>query len=97
MIDEMYFSSGEGRSEPVPIQLPEGRSGLGLVAEKRKRQDQVAAMRQQMLAKRKKNMEYQQRDFRSYHSNKHAEKQLETDLAKSQRVCEQLDMEQVAF
>ena len=88
---------GQGRSEPIPIQLKTGRSGVGHETENnRKHASQVSAYLKRQTHKKivdqKLSMDYRKR-LKVSHQNY----QLEKDLSISQRICEQLDSEQVIF
>lgn len=83
--------TGTGRAEPVPINLRSGRGGLGEDTERKRKQEEMAAWRASMREKRmRKEAEYQ-KDYRLQKSKMMAGREAESDLYKSQRVCEQLD------
>ncbi|KAK3085012.1 hypothetical protein FSP39_022853 [Pinctada imbricata] len=86
---------GEGRSEPVPIEIRAGRSGLGRDSELKRRAESVNAARQDALKKRLK-LDSQRKDkFLQRMSEKYTGQQTDRDLVKSQKVCLQLDQQQV--
>ena len=86
---------GTGRIEPVPITFRTGRGGLGEETERKRRQQEVTSMRVVMIQKRQKREATFRSDYRAERSKMMHERQAESDLYKSQRVCEQLDEEQV--
>ena len=92
----MYFViSGQGRSEPVPIEVKAGRSGLGHETELFRKRSAAAAARTFSLQKRQKIEENHRTNFRERQRNAFSEKRAERDLYKSQKVCEQLDSQKV--
>ncbi|XP_069116546.1 G patch domain-containing protein 11-like [Argopecten irradians] len=82
---------GEGRSEPVPIELKAGRGGLGRETEAKRKKAQEVAFRAMVSHKKQKLELRQKQHFMSHLSNRFSEQQAERDLYKSQKVCEQLD------
>ncbi|GAB1599848.1 G patch domain-containing protein 11-like isoform X1 [Argonauta hians] len=78
---------GQGRSEPVPITIKGNREGLGL-ASKRKEQSAEINKYQQMMKQKRQKM---QGNFMQRMSDKFSVKEVEKDLEKSQRVCDELD------
>jgi hypothetical protein len=80
-----------GRTEPVPLDVKTGRSGLGEVSERKRRMEEQKAMRAKMAQKRQKHENEWKQNVRA----KVVNRELERDLAQSQKVCEQLDSEQV--
>ncbi|XP_060081576.1 G patch domain-containing protein 11-like [Ylistrum balloti] len=82
---------GEGRSEPVPIELKDGRGGLGRDTQVKRKQAEAVAFRAMISHKRQKMELRQKQHFMSHMSNRFSEQQAERDLYKSQKVCEQLD------
>ncbi|KDR11345.1 Coiled-coil domain-containing protein 75, partial [Zootermopsis nevadensis] len=81
--------SGTGYVEPVRIVLKSDRSGLGRDAELKEIAAQKLAIRKRLMHKREKATDTQ--DYRARITRKAAERQIEGDLRKSQRVCEELD------
>ena len=82
---------GQGRSEPVPIELKDGRGGLGKASEMKRKQEDMDRMRLAMRAKRAKHEKHSQQDFRSRIANQYQDRRAESDLHNSQKVCAQLD------
>ena len=89
------FFSGEGRSEPVPIEIRAGRSGLGRDTELKRRADSYSAARAEALKKRQKMETERKRTFVARMSERFGDQQIGNDLYKSQKVCFQLDQQQV--
>ena len=89
------YNLGTGRAEPIPIEVKTGRTGVGHETEKiRKRASQVAMSASRM--KYNKIMEkHHNQQYREQLRSKHQQQEIERDLFNSQRVCEQLDVEQV--
>jgi len=94
MLEKMGFKKGmnlgkkgDGRSEPVPIELKSGRTGLGLEAHRKRKQDQ-AVIAQAWRAKQRQKMEA---TFRERLTGRNIDKQFEKDLYKSQKACQHLD------
>lgn len=81
--------SGTGCVEPVPIALKSNRSGLGREAALKEIAAEKLAIRNRLARQREKTSDT--RDYRARLARKAAERQIEGDLRKSQRVCEQLD------
>jgi len=83
--------SGEGRVEPIPISIKTGRTGLGKEAAAKEKQE----MQQKLFAIRNEQQEkishLQRNDFRNRMRDKFAEKKIQIDLYKCQKVCHQLD------
>ena len=90
-----FYRSGEGRSEPVPIEVKAGRSGLGHDTELYRKRTAASAARVLTVQKRQKLEENRRQDFRERQRTTFAEKRAERDLYKSQKVCEQLDAQKV--
>lgn len=82
---------GQGRAEPVSINVKNNREGLGMESERKQRQEEMSQMRAKMMHKRQKVYHQQQSGFQQRMSEKFTEREFETDLAKSQRVCDELD------
>jgi hypothetical protein len=85
--------SGTGCVEPVPIALKSDRSGLGRDAALKQIAAEKLAIRNRLARQREKATDTQ--DYRARLARKAAERQIEGDLRKSQRVCEQLDTSKV--
>ncbi|XP_059154910.1 G patch domain-containing protein 11-like [Physella acuta] len=85
---------GNGRVEPVPIELKTNRSGLGRDSEMKRKATEMNNMRAAMLAKRQKAVEKQKETFVGRMSERFSEKHVERDLRTAQRACLQLDQEQ---
>ncbi|XP_029642886.1 G patch domain-containing protein 11 isoform X3 [Octopus sinensis] len=78
---------GQGRSEPVPIKVKCDREGLGLAT---KRKEQLAEINKfQEMVKRK--HQKLQGNFMQRMSDKFSVKEIEKDLEKCQKVCDELD------
>lgn len=84
---------GEGRKEPVGINVKTGRGGLGAEADRKRRKEQWTTMRASRLIKRQKMESNLKRDFQQRMSSKFTDGKAERDVIKSQKVCEQLDSE----
>lgn len=78
--------SGMGCVEPVPIALKSDRSGLGREAALK----EIAAEKLAIMARQRARAVNTQ-DYRARLARKAVERQIEGDLRKSQRICEQLD------
>jgi len=82
---------GQGRAEPIPLDLKFGRKGLG-TEEEEKRKVQKRHMALMMRAKQKQASEQLLKgDFVDRRRKKENEYQIRKDFAKSQKCCEQLD------
>lgn len=85
--------SGEGIVEPIPLNIKTGRSGLGHEEfKKRKAEEKLENYRQKLHMKKQAN-EQAADQFRVRFKNKQEERKMEGDLRKSQRACQQLDMQ----
>nr|XP_013799373.1 PREDICTED: G patch domain-containing protein 11 isoform X2 [Apteryx mantelli mantelli] len=83
----------EGIVEPIPLSIKTGRSGLGHEEfKKRKAEEKLENYRQKLHMKKKAN-EQAADQFRIRFKNKQEEHKMEGDLRKSQRACQQLDMQ----
>lgn len=82
---------GQGRSEPVPVEIKLGRGGLGRDTEVKRKQEHRIEMSRNRAFKRQKMETKHKQDFMHRQNTKFAEKNVEKDLYKSQKVCEQLD------
>lgn len=87
--------SGEGRSEPVPLEIKSDRGGLGRDSERKRKAEQIQNFRSLLMQKKRKHEETLREDFRTRMTGKKKEQEVERDLHKSQNVCLQLDSEQV--
>lgn len=87
---------GEGRTEPVGIELKSNRSGLGQEAEKRKRDEQRRLDTERRYEKRIKAAQALQNSYRDTKISEQKQRRLEKHLRESQKVCEQLDTSHVS-
>lgn len=82
---------GAGRVEPVPLNIKTDRGGIGMEeVKKRKADEELQNYRRKVQMKHqveKKSLE----DFRVRMRTEREERQIQGDLRKSQRACEQLD------
>ncbi|XP_030627833.1 G patch domain-containing protein 11 isoform X1 [Chanos chanos] len=82
---------GAGRVEPIPLNIKTDRGGIGMEeAKKRKAEEELEHYRQKVQMKHqaeKRSLE----DFRTRKRTEREERQIEGDMRKSQRACEQLD------
>lgn len=76
----------DARKEPIPVSIKEGRSGIGLESEK-KRKNQAIWDEAQRAAKRAKE---QEGDFLEERRQQQKEKQMERDFDNAQRTAERL-------
>lgn len=88
---------GEGRLEPVGIELKSNRSGLGKEAEKRRHEEQKRIETERRYEKRIKAAQALQSSYRSSKISEQRQKRLEKHLRDSQKVCEQLDTSNVSI
>uniref|UniRef100_A0A4W3GEY8 G patch domain-containing protein 11 n=1 Tax=Callorhinchus milii TaxID=7868 RepID=A0A4W3GEY8_CALMI len=83
--------TGKGIVEPIPLQIKTGRAGIGHEeAEKRRAEERMEYSRRRFQVKK----EFEEQRFSQYRQQikkKQEQLQLEGDLRKSQRACEQLD------
>ncbi|NWU99895.1 GPT11 protein, partial [Upupa epops] len=85
--------SGEGIVEPIPLNIKTGRSGLGHdELKKRKAEEKLENYRQKLHMKKEVN-EQAADQFRVRFKIKQEERKMEGDLQRSQRACQQLDMQ----
>lgn len=89
------FTVGEGRLEPVGIELKANRGGLGQEAERRKRQAQREKFLEQQHVKKMKMARAMQDSYRDTKISEQRQRRMQKYLGQSQRVCEQLDHNQV--
>jgi len=90
-----YVLLGQGRLEPIGIELKSNRGGLGKEAEEKKRK---AERQHQLEVQHKKRLRQAleiQKTFRQTKVSEQRVKQLEKFLRQSQKVCEQLDSQKV--
>ncbi|GAA54724.1 coiled-coil domain-containing protein 75 [Clonorchis sinensis] len=78
--------NAEGRSEPVPIEIPDGRGGLGLASAMKERLHAVREKRRLML-------KAEQEQFRTFMAEKFKQCRVRNQLVAIRSVCYQLDME----
>lgn len=83
--------AGAGRVEPIPVNIKTDRGGIGLEeVKKRKAEEKLENFRRKIQVKQqveKQDLE----NFRLRMRTEKEERQIEADLWKSQRACEQLD------
>ncbi|VDD75237.1 unnamed protein product [Mesocestoides corti] len=82
--------NSEGRSEPVPISVIDGRKGLGLHNIKEKRDEAFAAARQQRDLK----ISAFQSDFRASMASRFYMERVQRQLTAARSICKQLDLAQ---
>ncbi|CAB3989148.1 G patch domain-containing 11 [Paramuricea clavata] len=82
---------GEGRKEPIPLSIKEGRGGLGQESELKRKQEMQQKYLQVAREKRVKLEAKQQEQFREKQKEIFSNKQVDKDLFQSQKACEQLD------
>lgn len=87
----LNFIEGNGKLEPVPIEIKSDRVGLGEKTERKRKELEQRAMRAVMAQKRRKHESEWRQNVRA----RFADRETEKDLAQSQKVCEQLDSENV--
>ncbi|KAH9284871.1 G patch domain-containing protein 11 [Echinococcus granulosus] len=80
----------EGRSEPIPIEIIDGRKGLGLHNIEKKRSEAIAAAREQQDMK----MSAFQSDFRASMASRFRMERAQRQLMAARSICQQLDMAQ---
>lgn len=98
MLAKMGFKKGmglgkkeQGISNPIPLDIKEGRKGLGKESEEARRKKQRIEAHL-IMAKRRKLMEENLKgDFKSRVTDRINERQIATDLYKSQKACQHLD------
>lgn len=84
-------AKSDGRSEPVPITVKAGRTGLGRDSALKEAQVRKQRMHAIVKEKRVKVEKVQHKQFRERMRDKFNYKQVEQDLYKSQKVCLHLD------
>lgn len=83
--------AGVGRTEPIPVEVKTGRGGLGRDTEEKRKKEEKTQMYRHWSAKRQK-METEHKNMFMRHMNEKVKRRnVERDLYKSQKVCEQLD------
>ena len=91
----MCLISGTGRIEPVPVELKTGRGGLGRESDqKRKKEERIQTNRNNFVKRQRRDMERKEK-FMKRMNERFAIRNVERDLYKSQKVCEQLDSQLV--
>jgi len=80
----------------VPIEVKEGRGGLGRETELKRKQAQTVALRHMKEQKRQKVESRRKQGFLERMSNKMTDQKVDRELYKSQKVCEQLDSQIVS-
>ncbi|KAL5960440.1 G patch domain-containing protein 11 [Taenia solium] len=80
----------EGRSEPIPIEIIDGRKGLGLHNIEKKRGEAIAA------ARKRRDMELStfQSDFRASMASRFRMERAQRQLMAARSICQRLDMAQ---
>ncbi|KAM7536120.1 hypothetical protein Aperf_G00000096573 [Anoplocephala perfoliata] len=78
----------EGRAEPIPLEVIDGRKGLGLHNIKKKRAEAIASARQQ----REQRMSSFQSDFRASMATRFRLERAQRQLAAARHICKRLDM-----
>jgi hypothetical protein len=90
----IYFFLGEGRVEPIPIELKNDRFGLGRQTVLR----EIAVKKMEMAIKRSKKAQMlSAEDFRQRKREEAMERTVTTDLILSQKACYTLDLKMVIF
>ncbi|XP_074805107.1 G patch domain-containing protein 11 isoform X1 [Natator depressus] len=85
--------SGEGIVEPIPLNIKTGRGGLGHEElQKRKAEERLENYRKKIHMKKQADEEAADQ-FRMRFKSKQEERKVEGDLRKSQRACQQLDIQ----
>nr|CAB3250459.1 G patch domain-containing protein 11-like [Phallusia mammillata] len=90
-IGEGLGAKGEGRTEPVPVDVKSGRTGLGRDSAVKEAQARRQKMQVVVKEKRAKLEKIQHKQFRERMRDRFNYKQVEHDLYKSQKVCLHLD------
>ncbi|VDL16827.1 unnamed protein product [Hymenolepis diminuta] len=84
MLMKMGFKGAEGRSEPVPIEVIEGRRGLGL--------HNIEKKRKQFLQQREQRFISYQSDFRAEMASRFRLERAQRLLVSARRICKRLDL-----
>lgn len=87
---------GTGLIEPIGVVVKDNRTGLGHEAVARQRREQRNQMLEAVRAKRRRQQEVDEQDFRVRQRQQLFDRRNMADLAESQAVCEQLDKELVS-
>ncbi|XP_052767734.1 G patch domain-containing protein 11-like [Mya arenaria] len=82
---------GEGRKEPVQVELKTGRGGLGREQDQKRKQEQRMVWRKHQSAKKQRMDSERKQTFVKRMNEKIATRNVGKDLYNSQKVCEQLD------
>ncbi|XP_077438217.1 G patch domain-containing protein 11 isoform X2 [Vanacampus margaritifer] len=98
LLQKMGYKSGQGlgkegagRVDPIPLNIKTDRGGIGMEeAKKRKAEEELEQYRKKVQAKQQ-NETKSLEDFRSRVRTEREERNIEGDLRRSQRACEQLD------
>lgn len=80
----------EGRSEPIPIEIIDGRKGLGLHNIEKRRGEAIAAARK----RRDMEMSAFQSDFRASMASRFRMERAQRQLMAARSICQRLDMAQ---
>ena len=83
--------AGTGSVEPIPLSVRPSREGLGQETERKRKAAEQRAMRVAMARKRQRH----EAEWRENVRSKAASREVDKDLAQSQKVCEQLDSQAV--
>jgi len=98
MLSKMGFKSGmglgkkgQGISEPIPLQIKQGRKGLGKEIDEDDRKKRYMEAQVIKFKRRKIDEEKIKGEFKTRMRDKHNERQSQSDLYKSQKACHHLD------
>ncbi|XP_053382931.1 G patch domain-containing protein 11-like [Mercenaria mercenaria] len=83
--------SGVGRTEPIPVEVKTVGGGLGSETEQKRKKDERVQMHKYWSAKRQKMEVEHKQTFMKRMNEKMRNRNVDKDLYKSQKVCEQLD------
>ena len=89
-------SVGTGRTEPVPVAVKTGRGGLGHETEQKRQREARSELYRYRSVKRQKVEAEHKQTFLKRMNERMVNKNMEKDLYKSQKVCEQLDSQLVS-
>ena len=87
--------AGEGRTEPVPLNVKLDRTGLGTEALKREQRSKAEKILNDVRSKRVKAMAMQREQFRHEKMSQFYDKRMAGVFANSQKICHNLDSEKV--
>ena len=87
--------SGEGRTEPVPLNVKLDRTGLGTEALQREQKMKAEKMLNEVRGMRAKAMSMQREQFRNDKMSQFYDKRMASVFANSQKICHHLDLERV--